>query len=113
MNADGPDDRAPATTTSRSSVELIDPAEGTRLPDRFSEPELEAAWVRAGRSPEELLALSLEAREELRHPFTLRVYLDLWPVGGAPPGLTSRAELLEAWLNRRLDAEAVAEERLT
>src|SRR5205823_2104649 len=51
--------------------------------------------------------------EELRHPFTLRVYLDLLSAASISPELTTRAELLEAWQNRRLDVEAVAGERLT
>lgn len=110
---EAPDERTPATAVRRSSVERTDPADGIRLPDRFSEGELEAAWLRAGRSRDSLFGLPAEAREELRHPFTLRVYLDLFPSGRAVSGRTTRAELLEAWLNRRLDQEAVPGERLT
>jgi HEAT repeat protein len=107
------DDRTPFSVAMQSSVERTDPVEGIRLPDKFTEAELEAVWVRAGQAGEQLFALPAEAREELRHPFTLRVYLDLLREGSVPPRLTTRAGLLEAWLNRRLDAEAVPEERLT
>lgn len=113
MQGEAPDERTPATAIRRSSVERTDPAEGIRLPDRFSEDELEAAWVRAGRSRDSLFGLPGEAREELRHPFTLRVYLDLSSSGGAVSGRATRAELLGAWLNRRLEQEAVPGERLT
>jgi hypothetical protein len=113
MQREAPDERTPATTLRRSSFERTDPADGIRLPDRFSEGDLEAAWLRAGRSRDSLFGLPGEAREELRHPFTLRVYLDLSSSGSAVSGRTRRAELLEAWLNRWLDQEAVPGERLT
>jgi HEAT repeat protein len=113
MHNEAPDDRTPVATSKRSSVEPTDPTNGIPLPGRFSEDELEVAWVRAGRSREELYALPEETRQEFRHPFTLRVYLDLLQGSSVPPGLTTRAGLLEAWLNRRLDAEAVPDERLT
>lgn len=113
MQREAPDDRTPATTVRRLSVERTDSADGIRLPDRFSEGELEAAWLRAGWSRDSLFSLPAEAREELRHPFTLRVFLDLSSSGSAVSGRITRAELLEAWLNRRLDQEAVPGERLT
>jgi hypothetical protein len=113
MPEDAPNDRTPTRTGARSSVERTDPAEGIRLPDRFTEAELQAAWGRAGQPVPQLFALSEEAREELRHPFTLRVYLDLVSEGVVPPRPATRAELLELWLNRRLDTEAAPSERIT
>ena len=113
MQSEAPDERTATAATERSSGERTDPAAGIRLPDRFREGELEAAWLRASRSRESLFGLSAESREELRHPFTLRVYLDLSSSGIVLPGRITRAELLEAWLNRRLDLETVAGERLT
>lgn len=107
------DDRSPAKVADRSQVEKNDPAAGVRLPDRFSEEELEAAWLRAGRPRSELFTLPSEAREELRHPFTLRVFLDLQMQEGHPPRTVTRAALLERWLNHRLDAEALPIERIT
>ncbi len=113
MHRESLDDRTPMTTARRSSVERTDPVDGIHLPDRFSEGELEAAWLRAGRSREHLFVLPSETRDELRHPFTLRVYLDLFSVDSVPAGPITRAELLEIWLNRLLDAEEDREERLT
>jgi hypothetical protein len=108
-----PDDRSPVKVAERSQVEQSDPVAGVRLPDRFSEEELEAAWLRAGRPRPELFTLPAEAREELRHPFTLRVFLDLRTQEGHPPRTVTRAALLERWLNHRLDAEALPSERIT
>ena len=50
---------------------------GFRLPEPFDESELRDAWVRAGRQPGELAALGERVRAELRHPFTLRAFLEL------------------------------------
>jgi hypothetical protein len=113
MPSPNPDDRSPVRVADRSLVEKSDPAAGLRLPDRFSEGELEAAWLRAGRPCSELVILPDEAREELRHPFTLRVFLDLQMQEGYPPRTVTRAALLERWLNHRLDAEALPRERIT
>jgi hypothetical protein len=54
-------------------------------------------------------ALAPEVREELRHPFTLRVYLDLYPPGALAPAQVTRAELMERWLSRAV-FEAADEE---
>lgn len=107
------DERAPAMTATGATMARTDPTDGVRLPDRFTEREQETAWVRAGRSRERLFALPAETREELRHPFTLRIYLDLLSQGEGLPRQTTRADLLEAWLNRRLDAETVPRKRLS
>jgi len=113
MPSPNSDDRSPVKVADRSQVEKNDLAAGVRLPDRFSEDELEAAWLRAGRPRSELFTLPAEAREELRHPFTLRVFLDLQMQEGHPPRTITRAALLERWLNHRLDAEALPIERIT
>lgn len=107
------DDRSPVKVADHSEVEKSDPATGIRLPGRFNAPELEAAWLRAGRPRSELVSLSNEAREELRHPFTLRAFLDLQMQEGQAPQSVTRVALLERWLNRRLDAEASSTERIT
>lgn len=107
------DDREPAKMANRSDIERSDPAEGVRLPDRFTHDELEDAWVRAGRSRQELFTLAAEAREELRHPFTLRVFLDLHVQDGILPRTVTRAALLERWLNHRLDTEALTGDRIS
>ena len=111
----------PATTDNRSPIKVLGPSPDdaaapdgeTRLPDRFSEAELEAAWVQGGQPRADLSALSAGAREELRHPFALRVYLDLCSQGGPRPSVVTRSDLVESWLNRRLDAEAVPADRIT
>ena len=113
MPSPNSDDRSPAKVTNRSQVEKSEPAAGVLLPDRFSDEELEAAWLRAGLHRSELFALPAGAREELRHPFTLRVFLDLLMQDGHPPRTVTRAALLERWLNHRLDAEASPSERIT
>jgi hypothetical protein len=105
------EDRGPTPSTLGWSLDRTDPTDGIRLPDRFTVEELEAAWVRAAQPRERLFALQQEAREELRHPFTLRVYLDLLK-GGGPPRQMTRAALLRTWLNRRLEMEAQPTERL-
>ncbi|MCO6457037.1 MAG: hypothetical protein J5I93_17205 [Pirellulaceae bacterium] len=107
------DDRSPVEVAVRSQIEKTNPAAGIRLPDLFNEGELEAAWLRAGRPRSELFTLAAEARIELRHPFTLRVFLDLLMQEGYPPQKVARAALLERWLNQRLDAEALPKERIT
>ena len=107
------DDRSPARVDDALMAERHDPGAGIRLPDRFAEPELEAAWVRGGRPRAELYTLSKEAREELRHPFTLRVYLQLYAEEGTPPLSAGQVDLMEQWLNRRLEAEALPAERIT
>ncbi|MBA4031123.1 MAG: hypothetical protein C0478_09585 [Planctomyces sp.] len=108
-----PDDRSPVKVADRSQVEKCEPAAGLPLPDRFNEGELEAAWLRAGRTRSELAILPDDAREELRHPFTLRVFLDLQMREGHSPKKVTRAALLERWLNHRLDAESLPSERIT
>ena len=113
MPSPNSDDRSPVKVAVRSQVEKCDPASGVRLPDRFSEAELEAAWLRAGRPRPELFTLPAEAKEELRHPFTLRVFLDLQMQEGNLPRTVTRTALLERWLNHRLDAEAMPTERIT
>ena len=60
-----------------------------------------------------MFALPHEAQDELRHPFTLRIFLDLRIRDGRFPVAVTRAALLEQWLNRRLDSEAVRSERIT
>lgn len=107
------DERLPTTVTTRSAVEPVDPDSSLRLPDRFTEAELENAWTQAGRRRAELYALSAEAREELRHPFTTRVYLDLCTGEADPPPIVTQTGLMERWLNRRLDAEASTTTRIT
>ncbi len=114
MPKSSPDDRTPAANTFfGSSLERAAPTDGVRLPDRFTAKELESAWVRANQPYERLFALPKETREELRHPFTLRVYLDLVAQGDGPPQQTRRTDLLRAWLDRRLDVEIRPTERLS
>ena len=69
--------------------------------------------MKGGRHRAELYTLSAEARAELRHPFTLRTYLDLCANGASPPQVLTQSELMERWLNHRLDAEANRAERIT
>jgi hypothetical protein len=107
------DDRTPTVTALGSSVKRTDRTDGIRLPDRFTAEELETAWVRAGCPPAHLFALPRETHEELHHPFTLRVYLDLLAQGGGPPRQTTQADLLRAWLDRRLDTEIRSSDRLS
>jgi HEAT repeat protein len=90
-----------------------DPAQGIRIPDRFTEEELENCWLQAGFSRIKLFALSAQTREELRHPFTLRTYLDVCVQNGTQPQVASRTALLELWLKHRLDREADTAERIT
>lgn len=107
------DERSPVNVVERQHVERSDPVAGFRLPDRFSEDELEAAWLRAGLARQDLLALPAEVRGELQHPFTLHVFLELRSQGGGLPPSLTRAALLECWLNRRLDAESLPRDRIT
>jgi hypothetical protein len=107
------EDRSPMTNARRFAVEQSDPESGVRLPERFSPEELENAWLRGGLSREQLFLLPPESREELRHPFTLRVYLDLCANENAPSRPFTRVDLLQTWLNRRLDLEASVSERAT
>ncbi len=107
------DDRSPVKVADRLAVERSDPAGGVQIPDRFSEEELEAAWLRAGLLRQEFFALTTEAREELRHPFTLRVFLDLRPQEAQLQRTVTRVALMESWLSHRLDAEAMPSERIT
>jgi len=113
MHSPNFDDRSPVKVADRLAVERSDPAAGVQIPDRFSEEELEAAWLRAGLLRQELFTLSAEAREELRHPFTLRVFLDLRLQKGHLQRTVTKVALMKAWLNRRLDAEAMLSERIT
>ncbi len=106
-------DRSAVKVADQSQVDNLEPCAGIRLPDRFSENELEAAWLRAGRPRTELFTQTVEAREELRHPFTLRVFLDLLKQEESPPRMVTRSALLERWLNHLLDAEALQKERIT
>src|SRR5262249_24419326 len=89
------DQCSPASAVRRSSMERRDAVDGVRVPDQFSHDELEASWLRAGQTREQLYALPSEAREELRHPFTLRAYLDLGLHGEAPQRPTTRVALME------------------
>ncbi len=83
------------------------------FPKQFCEQELRRAWIRAGRPATELYGLPTEVRDALRHPFTLHAFLDLLQATGCiPPLVLSRPGILEAWLNLRLDAEAVQCEHL-
>lgn len=113
MPRPNPDDRSSVKVADYSQVETRDPTAGIRLPDRFDEGELEAAWIRAGRTRSELVLLPDDARDELRHPFTLRVFLDLWKREEHSPSTITKAALLERWLNHRLDAEMFPRERIT
>ena len=106
-------DCQPVNVAECEQYERTDPVIGIRVPDRFSEVEFEAAWLRAGLPRQELFALPDAVRSELRHPFTLRVFLELRnKIGHLPPTLT-RAAILECWLNRRLEAEERPLERIT
>jgi HEAT repeat protein len=106
------DGREPTSIAAEVYLDRVEPTDGIPLPDRFTEDELKGAWVRAGCLLTQLSALPQEAREELRHPFTLRVYLDLLAGQGGPPKRITRSDLLETWLSRRLEKEAVPTERL-
>lgn len=81
MSKNDLDDRKPTVVT---RVERSDPTDGIQIPDRFTAEELEAAWMRAAQPRDQLYILPKETQEELRHPFTLRVYLDLLTDGGLP-----------------------------
>ena len=113
MPATQSEDRSPVNVAEREEFEDKDPAVGIRLPDRFSETEFEAAWLRGGQPRKELFALPASVRRELRHPFTLRVFLELRNQGGQLPQTLTRSAILECWLNRRLDAEEVPGKRIT
>jgi len=106
------EDREPVKVARHTDVKRNDPMEGVRLPGRFTRDELEVAWARAGHAQQELLALATDAREELLHPFTLRLFLDISTQDG-PPRTVTRAALLERWLNRCLDVEAVPSDRIS
>ena len=107
------DDRSPVNVAERQQADRVDQVAGIQLPDRFTEDELEAAWLRAGQGRQCLFALPAEVRGELRHPFTLRVFLELRSQDGGIPPILTRAALLECWLNLRLDAESLPRDRIT
>jgi HEAT repeat protein len=107
------DNRSPVNVAEPQQPDRVDPVGGIRLPDRFTEDELEAAWLRAGQARQRLFALPAEVRGELRHPFTLRVFLELRSQDGGIPPIPTRVALLECWLNRRLDAESLPRDRIT
>src|SRR5208337_3074644 len=107
MPPTAPKERSPVKVAERNQAERSDPANGVRLPDRFSEDELEAAWLRASQPRQDLFAFPDDVRGELRHPFTLRVFLELRNQGGHLPQTLTRVALLECWLNRRLDTVAL------
>ena len=86
---------------------------GFRLPEPFDDRELHDAWVRAGRQPGELAALTERVRSELRHPFTLRAFLELEKDIESIPSRTTRASILDRWIARRLRAEEDSEHFLT
>jgi hypothetical protein len=83
------------------------------LPEPFDDSELRDAWVRAGRRSWELAALSEEVRTELRHPFTLRAFVELDTALDNFPSRTTRASVLDRWIAHRLRAEEVPEQLLT
>jgi HEAT repeat protein len=107
------DERSALPAEESLGIERRGPDAGLPLPARFTESELEASWVKAGRQRAELHTLSPQVREELLHPFTLRVYLDLCAQEGAPPPIMAQMYLIERWLNRRLEIEALQTERTT
>ncbi len=113
MPKPAPDDRSPVNVAERQPDDRVDPVAGIRLPDRFTEDELETAWLRAGQERQGLFALPAEVQGELRHPFTLRVFLELRSQDGGIPPISTRTALLECWLNRRLDAESLPSDRIT
>jgi hypothetical protein len=90
-----------------------DVASGLPLPGRFTPRELESAWVSAGHKLSDLHAFGEAFRNELRHPFTLRVYLDLCGNQGRILAAMTRMELMELWLNERLELESRKVDRLT
>jgi HEAT repeat protein len=106
-------ERSPSEVTDRSGIKDSDRNRDVQLPDRFTEAELEAAWIKADRSLPELSEISTAAREELRHPFTLRVYLDLIAQKHTLLPVLTKEKLLEAWLNQRLRNEELPAEHLT
>jgi hypothetical protein len=81
-----------------------DPAQGLRLPGLFTPEELERAWVRAGQPPTAQHDLAGEVQEELRHPFTLRAFLDLQGQAG-PVSQRTRTDIMSAWIDVRLQKE--------
>lgn len=81
-----------------------DSTQGLRLPGPFTSEELERAWVRAGQQPTALHDLVGEVQQELRHPFTLRAFLDLQGQAG-PASQRTRTDIMSAWLDVRLQKE--------
>ena len=63
------DDRSPVKVADQLAVERSDPTAGYQIPDRFSEEELEAAWLRAGHLRQELFALTTEVTRRTPSPF--------------------------------------------
>jgi PBS lyase HEAT-like repeat-containing protein len=86
---------------------------GFQLPEPFDDGELCDAWVRAGRQSGELAALSGQVETELRHPFTLRAFLELDTDINNLPSRTTRTSVLDRWIAHRLRAEEAPGEFLT
>ena len=107
------DERSPARASKKRGPAPHGTDAASRLPTRFTKTELDASWIKAGRPMVELDSLSFKAHDELLHPFTLRVYLDLCAQEPTPPPIMTQADLIERWLNRRLDVESVPAERIT
>jgi hypothetical protein len=108
-----PDDRVPIRVADQPQSQQNDPLSGFSIPALFSEEELEAAWTLAGCPRSELFSLPNDAIEELRHPFTLRVFLDLRLREENLPRTITKSVLLDRWLRRRLEAESLSNERIT
>ncbi len=106
------DDREAATPSNRSALTQSEPSAGVRLPGPFSLAELKGAWIAAGRPPDALSALRGEVREELRHPFTLRAFLEL-SAGAEVVSAPTRTDIMSAWLDVRLRAEEDPASRIT
>lgn len=77
-----------------------------RLPGLLSDDELNRAWQRSGRDTRSLYELPPSTRNELRHAFTLRVYLDLTQAHSQTPPKPTRSSLIDLWLRRRLETES-------
>ncbi len=94
-----------------SSGKTRDPTFGLALPEPFNDEEQKLALALAGRDKAELAGLTARERFELRHPVTLRSYVDL--AKSCIPHPISKTAILEASVKERLRLNEDAPKRIT